>query len=70
MPDRRRTRTPKWDALQYQPAPGTDRRTCGCGAVWLDDEQGRAAHYSVFGHVPAIDWRPGREREDRSRHAT
>jgi hypothetical protein len=42
-----------WNALGYRPAEGTPSRTCcRCGARYLDDEPGRAAHITVFGHSP------------------
>jgi hypothetical protein len=41
-----------WAALAYQPAEGTSLLRCRCGAAWLDDDEGRAAHDTVFGHRP------------------
>jgi hypothetical protein len=39
----------------YERAPGTALLVCarpGCGASYLDDLPGRAAHKTVFGHQP------------------
>jgi hypothetical protein len=44
-----------WAALAYRPAEGTPLLACRaphCGAVYLNDDQGRAAHNTVFGHHP------------------
>ena len=42
-----------WDREDYRPDPKTPLRLCGrCGAKYLDDEAGRAAHRIVFLHQP------------------
>jgi hypothetical protein len=44
-----------WAALGYRPAENTPLRRCdalGCGAAYLDDDAGWAAHVAVFGHSP------------------
>jgi hypothetical protein len=44
--------TTDWTRLQYQPT-GAPLLTCArCGAKWIDDDPGRQAHITVFGHSP------------------
>jgi hypothetical protein len=46
--------TADWSAAQYQPS-SAPLLTCTrprCGAKYTDDDPGRAAHITVFGHSP------------------
>jgi hypothetical protein len=55
MPPKRATprRHPDPSRPAYQRAPGTVLLGCArCGANYLDDPLGRAAHKTVFGHQP------------------
>lgn len=54
---------PSQSANTHPAQPPTDARlrTCtaaGCGAYWLDYDEGRDAHKAVFGHPPTTQEDP------------